>query len=158
MNKIVKQVLLTIFAFVIPFIMLLIFGCGFVMSFVIALIVDAFVAGAFFVYHKMMAKVKDVSYEEICDRATEVVFRLKQDGKIIESVTIGPLFMEIEYKDNENSEIEKSTVPYAAWGIDGKKTYIHASKAVKDYLGKRYSILMAGDYIVISKRETQTTK
>ena len=63
--------------------------------------------------------------------------------------------MEIEHKSDENAEVVKSTVPFIVWGVDGKKTYLHASKAAKDFLGKSYSILMLGELIVISKKKDE---
>ena len=153
--KVVKQVVYTLVAFIIPFIILLLLDCGIVMSFVIALIVDAFILGAFLVNHKALAKVKDLSYEEICDHSTGIIFKIQQDGNVIESVSLNPQFIEIEHKKADATETEKAVIPFSSWGVDGSKTYLHASKAVKDYLGKKYSIVMAGDYIVISRKEEQ---
>lgn len=155
MNKTAKQVILTLASFIAPFILFLLLGNGFVASFFIAILVDAFVIAAYFLYHKQIAKVKEVGYEEICDRVTEILFKLKQDGEIIEGVTLGPEFMEIEHKSDENAEVVKSTIPFIVWGVDGKKTYLHASKAAKDFLGKSYSILMLGELIVISKKKDE---
>ena len=159
MNPTVKRVIIVVSFFIAPFILLLLFGCKLVPSFFIALIVDGFFMVAFTVMFRRLGRVKELNYEEICDRATEILFKLKQEGDEIEGVTLGPEFMEIEHKKKDKEEIEKSTIPFIAWGVDGKKTYIHASKAVKDYLGKNYSILMAGEYIVISKKnEAESAK
>lgn len=152
MNPTVKRVIILVTFFVAPFVLLLLFGCKLVPSFFIALLIDGFFMVAFTAMFRRLSKVKEVGYEEICDRATEILFKLKQEGDEIEGVTLGPEFMEIEHKKKDSSEVEKSTIPFIAWGVDGKKTYLHASKAVKDFLGKNYSILMAGEFIVISKK------
>lgn len=147
-----KRVILLVAFFIAPFIVLLLCGCKLVPSFFIALMVDIFFMVAVMAMNRRLSKVKEVNYQEICDRATEILFKLKQEGDEIEGVTLGPDFMEIEHKKKDSEDVEKSTIPYVAWGIDGKKTYLHASKPVKDLLGKNYSIMMAGDFIVITKK------
>lgn len=159
-----KKYLLFGLLFTLPFLLSALFsiskenGIDWIQTFVVGTLMDIMFAAAVFLYHKNKPKNEETDSTELCDRVTGIMFTFRQSGAIVESVTVGPSFIEVEHIDKEGNPAEKSVFSYAAWGIKGNKTYLHAAKAARDYLGLDYSLMMAGDFIIINRKKEKADK
>lgn len=137
---------------IIPFFAFLIMGLSVEASITAEIILVLFFFFAVVLYKRSMRGVKDVEEEKISENILPVLFELTQQGAVIESVTLMPTMLEIEYrKSNDEDMMVKAEYLYSSWGIRGDRVYIMASKPIKDFLGKSYTIKMFGDILTVEK-------